>query len=116
MKTSNLRAISLIFSFLLMPPEGYGDHDVDGGVPVDGGITVSVSTTNSVSQPGALSQGGQTVGVTNSKIDIDKGKGSLVNSQEEVGGWPKLEVKYRDEEEEEGAMWLRRDARWRLRL
>ncbi len=43
-----------------------------------GGITVSVSTTNSVSQPNSLSQGGQTVGVTNSKIDITKTKGSLV--------------------------------------
>jgi flagellar P-ring protein FlgI len=43
-----------------------------------GGITVSVSTTNSVSQPNTLSQGGQTVGVTNSKIDINKAKGSLV--------------------------------------
>lgn len=43
-----------------------------------GGITVSVSTANSVSQPGALSQGGQTVGVANSKIDINKAKGSLI--------------------------------------
>lgn len=43
-----------------------------------GGITVSVSTTNSVSQPGSLSSGGQTVGVTNSDISIDKAKGSLV--------------------------------------
>lgn len=43
-----------------------------------GGITVSVSTTNSVSQPNALSQGGQSIGVSNSKISIDKGKGSLV--------------------------------------
>lgn len=43
-----------------------------------GGITVSVSTTNSVSQPGALSQGGQSVGVTNSNISIEKAQGSLV--------------------------------------
>ncbi len=43
-----------------------------------GGITVSVETTNAVSQPGAFSQGGQSVGVSNSKIDIDKGTGSLV--------------------------------------
>jgi flagellar P-ring protein precursor FlgI len=43
-----------------------------------GGITVSVSTTNDVSQPGAFSSGGQTVGVSNSKISIEKGKGSLV--------------------------------------
>ncbi len=42
-----------------------------------GGITVSVSTTNSVSQPNSFTQG-QTVGVTNSNIAIDKGKGSLV--------------------------------------
>jgi flagellar P-ring protein precursor FlgI len=43
-----------------------------------GGITVSVSTTNSVSQPNALSTGGQSIGVSNSKISIDKAKGSLV--------------------------------------
>jgi flagellar P-ring protein precursor FlgI len=42
-----------------------------------GGITVSVSTTNEVSQPGALSAG-QTTGVSNSKISIEKGKGSLI--------------------------------------
>jgi len=42
-----------------------------------GGITVSVSTTNDVSQPGAFSNG-QTTGVSNSKISIEKGKGSLV--------------------------------------
>jgi len=42
-----------------------------------GGITVSVSTTNDVSQPGAFSNG-QTMGVSNSKISIEKGKGSLV--------------------------------------
>ncbi len=42
-----------------------------------GGITVSVSTTNTVSQPNALT-GGQTVGVANSTISIDKAKGSLI--------------------------------------
>ncbi len=43
-----------------------------------GGITVSVSTENSVSQPDSFSQGGQTVGISNSKIAIDKAQGSLV--------------------------------------
>lgn len=43
-----------------------------------GGITVSVSTTNAISQPGSFS-GGQTVGVTNSNIDIEKAQGSLVS-------------------------------------
>ncbi len=43
-----------------------------------GGITVSVSTTNAISQPGSFS-GGQTVGVTNSNIDITKQQGSLVS-------------------------------------
>lgn len=43
-----------------------------------GGITVSITTTNSVSQPGAFSQGGQSIGVTNSAISIDKASGSLV--------------------------------------
>jgi len=42
-----------------------------------GGITVSVDTTNAVSQPGSFS-GGQTIGVTNSNISIDKQSGSLV--------------------------------------
>ncbi|HEY9686474.1 MAG TPA: flagellar basal body P-ring protein FlgI [Coleofasciculaceae cyanobacterium] len=42
-----------------------------------GGITVSVSTTNTVSQPNGFT-GGQTVGVTNSNIAIDKQGGSLV--------------------------------------
>ena len=42
-----------------------------------GGITVSVGTDNSISQPGQFTNG-QTVGVTNSKIDITKEKGSLV--------------------------------------
>lgn len=43
-----------------------------------GGITVSVKTTNEVSQPDAFSQGGQTIGVTNSEVDITKTNGSLV--------------------------------------
>lgn len=43
-----------------------------------GGITVSVTTENSVSQPNGLTQGAQTVGVSNSNISIEKGKGSLV--------------------------------------
>ncbi|WP_303672575.1 flagellar basal body P-ring protein FlgI [Vampirovibrio chlorellavorus] len=43
-----------------------------------GGITVSVSTENSVSQPDSFSPGGQTVGISNSKISIDKAQGSLV--------------------------------------
>lgn len=43
-----------------------------------GGITVSVSTENTVSQPDSFSPGGQTVGVSNSKISIDKAQGSLV--------------------------------------
>jgi flagellar P-ring protein precursor FlgI len=43
-----------------------------------GGITVSVSTTNDVSQPNAFSQGGQSIGVSNSNISIEKAKGHLV--------------------------------------
>jgi flagellar P-ring protein precursor FlgI len=43
-----------------------------------GGITVSVETANSDSQPESLTQGGETVGVSNSKISIDKATGSLV--------------------------------------
>lgn len=43
-----------------------------------GGITVSVSTENSVSQPNSLTNGGQSIGVSNSKISIDKAPGSLV--------------------------------------
>jgi flagellar P-ring protein precursor FlgI len=43
-----------------------------------GGITVSVSTTNSVSQPNSATTGGQSVGVSNSQISIEKGQGSLV--------------------------------------
>ena len=42
-----------------------------------GGITVSVSTTNAVAQPNAYTNG-QTVGVSNSSISIEKEKGSLV--------------------------------------
>ncbi len=43
-----------------------------------GGITVSVTTRNTVSQPGAFSPGGQTVGVTNSDIEIENKPGSLI--------------------------------------
>jgi flagellar P-ring protein FlgI len=44
-----------------------------------GGITVSIESTNTVSQPNALTgNGAQTLGVTNSKIDIDKSTGSLI--------------------------------------
>lgn len=43
-----------------------------------GGITVSVETANSVSQPSSFTEGGETVGVSNSKISIDKATGSLV--------------------------------------
>lgn len=43
-----------------------------------GGITVSVSTENSVSQPNSFTEGGQSIGVSNSKISIDKAPGSLV--------------------------------------
>lgn len=42
-----------------------------------GGITVSVTTKNDVSQPDALS-GGQSVGVSNSDISIEKKNGSLI--------------------------------------
>lgn len=44
-----------------------------------GGITVSVDTTNAVSQPDAFSVGGQSIGVTNSNINIEKQAGSLVH-------------------------------------
>ncbi len=43
-----------------------------------GGITVTVKTTNEISQPGAFSQTGETMGVTNSEIEIEKVPGSLV--------------------------------------
>jgi flagellar P-ring protein precursor FlgI len=43
-----------------------------------GGITVTISTTNAVSQPGPMSSGGQTVGVTNSQVEIEKKSGALV--------------------------------------
>lgn len=46
-----------------------------------GGITVSIETTNSVSQPGGGNLGnaaGSTVGVSNSTINIEKEKGSLI--------------------------------------
>lgn len=42
-----------------------------------GGITVKVNTTNSVSQPGAFAQG-ETVGVTNSDIEVTEEAGSLI--------------------------------------
>lgn len=42
-----------------------------------GGITVNIQSTNTVSQPNPFSQG-VTTGVTNSTIDIEKKKGSLV--------------------------------------
>ncbi|MDH4379811.1 MAG: flagellar basal body P-ring protein FlgI [Vampirovibrionales bacterium] len=42
-----------------------------------GGITVTVDTTNSVSQPNALAQG-ESIGVTNSKIEIEEKPGSLI--------------------------------------
>ncbi len=47
-----------------------------------GGITVKVQTTNSVSQPGAFSPSAETVGVTNSEIDVIENPGSLI----ELGG------------------------------
>jgi flagellar P-ring protein FlgI len=43
-----------------------------------GGITVSVSSDNSVSQPNPLS-GGETTGVSNATINIEKHSGSLIN-------------------------------------
>lgn len=46
-----------------------------------GGITVKVNTTNAVSQPNAFAQG-ETLGVTNSEIDVKEEAGSLI----ELGG------------------------------
>lgn len=43
-----------------------------------GGITVTVKTTNEISQPGAFSQTGETMGVTNSEVEIVEEPGSLV--------------------------------------
>ncbi len=43
-----------------------------------GGITVTVKTTNEISQPNALSTGGETMGVTNSEINIEEQPGSLI--------------------------------------
>ncbi len=43
-----------------------------------GGITVTVKTTNEISQPNALSTGGETMGVTNSEINIEEQSGSLI--------------------------------------
>lgn len=45
-----------------------------------GGITVNIQTYNDVSQPAPFS-GGQTVGVTNSQIEIEKKEGSLIEMQ-----------------------------------
>ena len=41
---------------------------------------------------------------------VRSGKGRLIDSQKQVGGWPKLEPSYRDEEDKEWITWLRRDA------
>jgi flagellar P-ring protein precursor FlgI len=43
-----------------------------------GNLSVSVNTENAVSQPGALS-GGQTVGVSNSQIEVKQESGSMLN-------------------------------------
>ena len=43
-----------------------------------GGITVNIQAYNDVSQPAPFSPQGQTVGVTNAQIDIEKKEGSLV--------------------------------------
>lgn len=43
-----------------------------------GGITVSIQTTNAVSQPTALSATGNTLGVSNAEINIEKHAGSLI--------------------------------------
>ncbi len=43
-----------------------------------GGITVTIQAYNDVSQPAPFSPQGQTVGVTNAQIDIEKKEGSLV--------------------------------------
>lgn len=45
-----------------------------------GGITVSIQTTNNVSQPNALAKG-ETLGVSNSEIEIEKQPGSLITLQ-----------------------------------
>ena len=41
---------------------------------------------------------------------VRTGKGGLIDSQKEVGGWPKLAREYPTEEKEEWVLWLRRDA------
>ena len=43
-----------------------------------GGITVNIQAYNDVSQPAPFSPQGQTVGVTNTQIEIEKKEGSLV--------------------------------------
>lgn len=43
-----------------------------------GGITVSVKSTNEISQPGAMASVGETMGVTNSEIDVKEETGSLI--------------------------------------
>lgn len=43
-----------------------------------GGITVSITTTNQISQPGALATNGQTVGVSNSQINVEEHSGALI--------------------------------------
>lgn len=43
-----------------------------------GGITVSIESSNTVSQPTALSAGGNTMGVANANISIEKAQGSLI--------------------------------------
>lgn len=45
-----------------------------------GGITVKVKTTNEVSQPGAFANG-DTMGVTNSEVEIEEEAGSLIELQ-----------------------------------
>ncbi|MBY0450385.1 MAG: flagellar basal body P-ring protein FlgI [Cyanobacteria bacterium] len=56
---------------------GNGVHLLPAAV-AHGGITVTVNTTNAVSQPGALATSGQSIGVTNSQIDIKEQTGSLI--------------------------------------
>jgi flagellar P-ring protein FlgI len=43
-----------------------------------GGITVTIQSDNTASQPNAFSSGGQTLGVSNSTVSIEKTPGSLV--------------------------------------
>ena len=46
-----------------------------------GGITVSIKSTNQISQPGDFSTTGQTVGVSNSEINIEEKSGALIELQ-----------------------------------